>query len=87
MYFLRRKPETVKRNILHAGHEIITCARTIPKSKCVVVIGEFAGDIGISFKVDMDFVRFVDGGFRWRRGESEKVLLVKKIGKCATIKK
>ena len=69
MYFLRRKPVTVKPNILHAGYEIIARARTIPVSQCVAVIGEFAGDIGISFKVDMDFVCFVDDVFRWRRGE------------------
>ena len=64
MYFLRRKPGTVKQNILHAGYEIIAHAHTILESKCVAVIGEFAGDIGISFKVDMDFVCFVDGVFR-----------------------
>ena len=69
MYFLHRKPVTVKRNILHVGYEIIARAHTIPKSKCFAVIGEFAGHIGISFKVDMDFVYFVDGVFRWRRGE------------------
>ena len=37
-------------------------------SKCVAV-GEFARDIGISFKVDMDFVCFVDGVFRDEGGE------------------
>ena len=60
---------TVKQNILHVGYEIIARAHTIPESKCLAVIGKFAGDIGISFKVDMDFVCFVDGMFRWKRGE------------------
>ena len=46
---------------------LIARART-PESKCVAV-GEFAGDIGIWFKVDMDFVCFVDGVFRDEGGE------------------
>ena len=46
---------------------LIVHART-PESKCVAV-GEFAGDIGISFKVDMDFVCFVDGVFSDEGGE------------------
>ena len=69
MYFLHRKPVTVKRNILHAGYEIIARVHTILESKFVAVISEFVGDIGISFTVDMDFVSFVDGMFRWRKGE------------------
>ena len=46
---------------------LITRART-PQSKCVAV-GEFAEDIGISFKVDMDFVCFMDGVFIDEGGE------------------
>ena len=49
---------------LFKSHFLIVCACTTPEFKCVAVIGEFAGDIGISFKVDMDFVCFVDGVFR-----------------------
>ena len=46
---------------------IIVHVRT-PESKCIAV-GEFAGDIGISFKVDMNFIYFVDGVFRDEGGE------------------
>ena len=40
-----------------------------PKSKCIAV-GEFAGDIGIWFKVDMDFV--MDGIYRETRGVNRR---------------
>ena len=48
-------------------HSSIECACT-PESKCVVV-GVFPGDIGISFKVEMDFVFFVDVMYRDEGGE------------------
>ena len=65
---LASSSHTVSRlSFLILCRSLIARART-PESKCVAV-GEFAGDIGISFKVDMDFVCFVDGVFRDEGGE------------------
>ena len=47
-------------------HFLIASAGT-PESNCVSV-GEFVGDIGILFKVDMYFVCFVDSVFRDEEG-------------------